>query len=79
MSAPPWCYGRKGYAWLTRRGLGKTSVARKLSAVRSFLRQWVRDGHMEASPADAVPNPKQPKHLPRDLSVDQVFPVRRLR
>ncbi|ANM32269.1 hypothetical protein ABI59_14760 [Acidobacteria bacterium Mor1] len=60
-------------AFLTNKGLGKTSVARKLSAVRSFLRQWVRDGHMEASPADAVPSPKQPKHLPRDLTVDQMF------
>ena len=60
-------------ASLGRAGLAKTSVARKLAAVRSFLKHAVRDGRIEASPAAAVPSPKQPKSLPRNLTVDEIF------
>jgi len=60
-------------ARLSRSGLAKSSVARKLSAVRSFLRHAVRDGVLEASPAEGLPTPKVPKPLPRDLTVDEVF------
>ncbi len=60
-------------ASLSRRGLSKASVARKLSAVRSFMKFAVREGRIEASPAAAVPTPKQPRLLPHDLSVDEMF------
>jgi len=60
-------------ASLGRAGLAKTSIARKLAAVRSFLKHAVRDGRIEASPAAAVPSPKQPKPLPRNLTVDEMF------
>ena len=60
-------------ARLSRRGLSKTSVARKLSSVRSFLKYAVREGRIEASPAAGVPTPKLPRHLPRDLTVDEMF------
>jgi len=60
-------------ASLGRAGLAKTSVARKLAAVRSFLKHAVRDGRIEASPASAVPSPKLPKPLPRNLTVDEIF------
>ncbi len=60
-------------ASLGRAGLAKTSVARKLAAVRSFLKHAVRDGRIEASPATAVPSPKLPKPLPRNLTVDEIF------
>lgn len=60
-------------AHLVRRGLGKSSVARKLSAVRSFLNRAVRDGWVETSPADSVPTPRVPRPLPRTLTVDEMF------
>jgi integrase/recombinase XerC len=60
-------------AHLSRGGLAKTSVARKLSTVRSFLRHGVREGRIETSPAAGVPTPKLPRHLPRDLTVDEMF------
>ena len=60
-------------ARLYRDGLGKRSIARKLSAVRSFLSHAVREGEIETSPAAAVPTPKLPKLLPRNLTVDEVF------
>lgn len=60
-------------ASLSRAGLAKTSVARKLAAVRSFLKHAVRDGRIEASPAAAVPSPKLPRALPRNLTIDEIF------
>jgi len=54
-------------------GLDKSSIARKLSAVRSFLKRAVRDGRIEANPAASVRAPRVPRKLPRDLSVDEVF------
>lgn len=60
-------------AHLMRAGLGKASVARKLSAVRSFLNHSVRDGRVDASPAEGIPSPRIPKHLPATLTVDEMF------
>ncbi len=60
-------------AHLSRDGLARSSVARKLSAVRSFLRHAARGGRIERNPAEGVPSPKQPKRLPRDLTVDEMF------
>jgi integrase/recombinase XerC len=60
-------------ARLSRGGLGKGSVARKLSVVRSFLRHAARDGRVDVNAAEGVPTPKVPKRLPRDLTVDEVF------
>jgi integrase/recombinase XerC len=60
-------------ARLSREGLGKASISRKLSAVRSFLRQSVREGRIEINPAESVPGPRVPRGLPRDLTVDEIF------
>ncbi len=50
-----------------------SSMARKLSAIRSFLRWCVQESHLETSPADLIDNPKLPKPLPKSLSVDEAF------
>jgi len=50
-----------------------SSIARTMSAIRSFLKYCVRDGHIKVSPADLIVSPKVPKHLPNGLSVDEVF------
>ncbi|NIQ84828.1 MAG: tyrosine recombinase XerC [Acidobacteria bacterium] len=60
-------------AYLMRSGLSKTSVARKLSSVRSFLRHAVRDGRVEINAAEGIPTPRAPKALPRTLTVDEIF------
>jgi integrase/recombinase XerC len=60
-------------ARLSREGLEKASIARKLSAVRSFLRHAVRDGRIEHSPAERVPTPRIPRPLPNTLTVDEMF------
>jgi integrase/recombinase XerC len=60
-------------ARLSRSGLEKSSIARKLSSVRSFLAFAVRDGKIESNPAEAISAPRIKKALPRTLTVDEVF------
>ena len=61
----------RGYLhWLNRKHEKSTSMARKLSALRSFYRYLQREGMVGLNPADAIRMPKQPKHLPRVLSKD---------
>jgi len=60
-------------ARLHTQGIAKSSTARKLSAVRSFLKHAVREGRIETNPAAGIPTPKRPKLLPKNLTVDEVF------
>jgi integrase/recombinase XerC len=64
---------RSFVARLHNDGLAKSSTARKLSAVRSFLKHAVRLGVIDTSPAAGIPTPKMPKLLPKNLTVDEVF------
>lgn len=62
----------RGYmAHLTRRGLAKRSIARQLSAVRSFYRWMHRDERVEVNPARAVGSPRLPRTLPGYLDRQQ--------
>jgi integrase/recombinase XerC len=58
--------------YLTRRKLNKRSIARSLSAVRSFYRYLHRTEQVEANPARGVNTPKRDKHLPGYLDRAQV-------
>jgi integrase/recombinase XerC len=51
---------------------GATSLARKLSALRSLYRFLVREGLAEGNPARAVASPKRPKPLPEVLPEEEV-------
>ena len=53
--------------------LQKSSVARKLSAVRAWLQHAVREERITANPGKDVKSPRVPKRLPRHLTVDEVF------
>jgi integrase/recombinase XerC len=55
-----------------RKGLGPRSVARRLSAVRSFLRREVELGQLKANVASGISAPKPPGRLPGTLDADQV-------
>ena len=52
--------------------LEKSSIARKLAALRSFCRYCVRDGMLAANPARLVPAPKLPRRLPSVLTAEEV-------
>lgn len=55
-----------------RRGLSPRSIARRLSAVRSFLGSLVREGILEANVSVNVQAPKPSRRLPAALDADQV-------
>jgi integrase/recombinase XerC len=59
-------------AHLSRRGVGKRTLARTLSGVRSFYRWMHRNEMVEANPASAVGAPKQEQHLPGYLDRAQI-------
>jgi integrase/recombinase XerC len=63
---------REFVAHLHDHGLKKSSIARKLAALRSFFKHCVREGHLKESPARLVPTPKLPKRIPSVLSAEEV-------
>lgn len=66
----------RGYvAHLARRGIGKRSIARALSAVRTFFRYLQINEIVEANPGRAVGTPKIDKYLPTYLERGQVDTV----
>lgn len=52
-------------------GLAASSMARHLSALRSFFQFLLREGVVQTNPAKSVKAPKQPKPLPKSVDVDQ--------
>ena len=63
----------RGYLAALYRKNRKTTIARKLSAVRSFFRYLMRQGQIETNPAEGVLTPKQDKKIPSYLTVDDMF------
>src|ERR1700692_624734 len=53
-------------------GLEKSSIARKLAALRSFFKYCVREGLLKENPARLVPTPKLPKRIPSILSAEEM-------
>lgn len=62
---------RQMVAQLHRQGLGGKSLARWLSALRSFFEYAIKRGWANNNPADGIQAPKSPKKLPKTLDVDQ--------
>ena len=50
----------------------KSSVGRKLAAIRSFYRYLVRHGVVAKNPAELIATPKKENRLPFHLDIDQV-------
>jgi len=57
---------------LSERGAGKSTVARKLAAIRTFYDLQVERGELGANPADLVSSPKKESYLPRVLKPAEV-------
>ena len=89
-------YGERPWSWqgvdrlamraflghLSKRGLSKRSMARTLSAVRSFYRYMHRNEVVDTNPARAVGAPRLDKHLPGYLDraqIDLLFQVAEVR
>ena len=81
--APEWTWGGVDRlsirSWMGdmagRRKLARTSIARKLSAVRSFYRFLHVEDRVAANPARTVRTPKRERHLPGFLTREQMEAV----
>jgi len=51
----------------------KTTIGRKLAALRTFFAFLVREGVLRTNPGELVATPKQEKYLPRTLTVDEAY------
>ena len=63
---------RRYLAELRRQDYARTTIARKLAALRSFYRFLCREGLVETNPVVAVRTPKLPRRLPHVLTTDEV-------
>ena len=63
----------RGYLGFLHRKNKKTTIARKLSAIRSFFKFLLKKGVISENPAELVLTPKQDKTIPVYLSVDDMF------
>lgn len=61
--------------WCHRAGLARRSIARKLSAIRTFFRHLHSEGLLDANPTRALRAPRLEKRLPGHLSVSDVTSV----
>ena len=59
-------------AWLMQQGVVKASIARKLSAVRSFYRYLAREEFLPANPLESASSPKLDRRLPSFLTIAEV-------
>src|SRR5687767_1585004 len=59
-------------AWLHDQGYAKSTISRRIAAVRSWLRFLCRRGALTANPADGLRGPRQDKKLPHFLTAADV-------
>jgi integrase/recombinase XerC len=64
---------RQFIAHLLKLGIKKTSIARKLSAIRTFFKYLNREGVLPSNPARLVSTPRREKRLPAVLTVDDTL------
>jgi tyrosine recombinase XerC len=64
---------RKYLAALKEKNLNNRSVARRLSALRSFFKFLVREGLLKNSPLELLSSPKLDKHLPMFLTEEEAL------
>jgi integrase/recombinase XerC len=63
---------REFVGYLHDQRLQKSSIARKLAALRSFFKYCVREGRLQENPARLVPTPKLPKRIPSVLTAEEM-------
>ncbi len=63
---------RSYLSYLMERGFVKASIARKLSAIRSFYSYLLREGAIATSPVATTASPKLDKRLPSFLTIEEM-------
>ena len=59
-------------AMLRARGLARSTIARKVSAIRSLYKFLYQQGHVSENPAAVLRTPKQEKKLPEFLTMSEI-------
>lgn len=57
---------------LAEQGLASSTIARKVSTLRTYFRFLVEEGQLEEDPTERLERPRQSRHLPDVLSYDEV-------
>jgi integrase/recombinase XerC len=60
------------YLALLHKDHRKSSIGRKLSAIRAFFKYLLREGRVRKNPAELVSTPKKEKKVPFHLNIDEV-------
>ncbi len=60
-------------AWLSGQDYAASTIARRLASLRSFFKYQRRQGIVTTDPAGGLRNPKQPRRLPKLLTIDEVI------
>jgi len=55
-------------AWLAEQSYARTTIARRLAALRSFFRYHCRHGRLQENPTDSLKGPRQERKLPHFLT-----------
>lgn len=55
-----------------RAELNANSIALRLSALRSFFNWMITQNQLTANPATGISNPKQARHLPKNIDIDEI-------
>ena len=63
---------RSFLSFLHEREYSKATTARKLATLRSFYKFCLRRGLIQTNPVAAIRTPKQERHLPKFLEVEQI-------
>jgi integrase/recombinase XerC len=58
--------------WLMQQGVARTSIANKLSAIRSFYRYLQREELIKENPLEKITSPKLDRRLPIVLTTDEI-------
>jgi integrase/recombinase XerC len=59
-------------AWLHTQGYAKSTIARRMAAIRAFGKFLCREGHMTSNPAESLRGPRLDKNLPHFLTWDDI-------
>lgn len=62
--------------WLAAQSCGPSSVRTLLSHLRCFFTWTIEHGHLKASPVLLIKSPKQPRAVPRSLSLNDMIRLR---
>lgn len=65
-------HARAFSVWLHEQGYARSTIARRIAALRSWFRFLARQGTVQSNPAEGLRGPRQDKKLPHFLTVEHL-------